>query len=108
MMGPRNTPPPQPQTLPKEQIYAPVAHLQQKQRERQIIQQQNNGPEAEQYGFGLRFHQSQSQYYQQMIDAGLPMQSPPEMSGHQGYGTANHAQVHMQDKLVKGQVPTFR
>ena len=85
--GPRNT-----TTPPKEQqIYMPVAHLQQKQRQRQLQQQ---SPEAEQYGFGLQFHQSQSQFYQQMVDAGLPMQSPPDISGQQGYGTANHAQVH--------------
>ena len=84
--GPRNT-----TTPPKEQqIYMPVAHLQQKQRQRQLQQQ---SPEAEQYGFGLQFQQSQSQFYQQMVDAGLPMQSPPDISGQQGYGTANHAQV---------------
>ena len=54
----------------------------------------NNSQEAEQYGFGLQFQQqSQSHFYQQMVDAGLPMQSPPESSGHQGYGTANHDQV---------------
>lgn len=88
--GNRATPPKQ------EQIYAPVAHLQQKiqQRQQQQFQQHHPPPiEAEQYGFGIQFQQSQSQYYQQMVDAGLPMQSPPEMAGHLGYGTANHEQV---------------
>ena len=96
LAGPRGTPPPQ-QGPSKEQIYAPVAHLQQKIQQRQLQQfhqtQGNNSQEAEQYGFGLQFQQSQSHFYQQMVDAGLPMQSPPDMQGHQGYGTANHDQV---------------
>lgn len=89
MMGPgtRATPPPS-----MEQIYAPVAHLQQKIQQRQQIRQ-NNNPEGEQYGFGIQFQANQSQFYQQMVDAGLPLQSPPDMAGHPGYGTANHDQV---------------
>ena len=95
-----STPPAQ-----KEQIYAPVAHLQQKIQQRQQIQQHHmqmpagphgppvgpHGPQDE-YGFGMQFHQSQSQFYQQMMDAGLPMQSPPE-GNHLPYGSNNHDQV---------------
>merc|ERR1719369_2681409 len=113
MGGMRNTPPPPGSVglppsaaLQKEQIYAPVAHLQQKQRHRQLMQQQS--PEAEQYGFGLQFQQSQCQFYQQMVEAGMPMQSPPDMTGHQGYGTANHAQLmrHIDAKMrLRGPVP---
>ena len=64
----------------------------------------NNSQEGETYGFGLQFQQSrQSHFYQQLVDAGLPMQSPPEMQpGHnQGYGTANHDQVKMPKKVAK-------
>ena len=91
-------------TPQKEQIYAPVAHLQQKIQQRQQIQQNHmpmqagppphgppGGPQDE-YGFGMQFHQSQSQFYQQMMDAGLPMQSPPE-GNHLPYGSNNHDQV---------------
>lgn len=86
MMGgsPKATPPPPSQ----EQIYAPVAHLQHKIQQRQ---QQLHNLEAE-YGFGLQFQQSQSQYYQQMVEAGIPMKSPPDQL-QQAYGTANHDQV---------------
>jgi hypothetical protein len=112
--GARATPPP-PQQSSQQQIYAPVAHLQQKiqQRQQHFNQQQQmqqhqnlmqmtrssggTDPQAgEQYGFGLQFQHSQSQYYQQMIDAGLPMLSPPELSGQgSSYGTANHEQVNI-------------
>ena len=89
-------------TPQKEQIYAPVAHLQQKIQQRQQIQQNHMqmqpqpcggplGPQDE-YGFGMQFHQSQSQFYQQMMDAGLPMQSPPEGNGL-AYDLANHDKV---------------
>ena len=97
---PPNSGPMPPQGPTKEQIYAPVAHLQQKIQQRQIQQfhqnhqnLNNGGQEGEQYGFGIQFQQSQSQYYQQMVDAGVPMQSPPETFGQTGYGTANHDQV---------------
>ncbi len=94
----------------QEQIYAPVAHFQQKMQQRQPTttmqppqhqssplhqqhQQQHQSPEGEQYGFGMQFQQSQSQYYQQMVDAGLPMLSPPDSNPNQSYGSANHEQV---------------
>lgn len=81
----------------EQQIYAPVAHLQQKIQQRQQLQfqpyPQQQSPEGEQYGFGMQFQQSQCQFYQQMVEAGLPMQSPPEMTGQQPYGTANHDQL---------------
>lgn len=90
MMGPNSS------SGPREQIYAPVAHLQQKIQQRQQQQQQHfNYPEpgGDQYGFGMQFQQTQSQYYQQMVDAGLPMQSPPESATQASYGMANHDQV---------------
>ena len=95
----RGTPPPTNGGPSTEQIYAPVAHLQQKIQQRQLQQFQHNshpvqGSEGEQYGFGIQFQQSQSQYYQQMVDLGVPMQSPPDSFGHtSGYGIANHDQV---------------
>jgi hypothetical protein len=70
-----NQPINQPQQQPKaEQIYAPVAHLQQKM----MHQQQGNlqqiqaqpaafppgSPESTEYGFGVQFQQHQSQFYQ--------------------------------------------
>ena len=85
--SPRPTPPPK-----SEQIYAPVAHLQQKiQQRQQILDLQHQNPEE--YGFGMAFQQNQSQFFQQMVEGGVPMQSPPELSGQQGYGSANHDQV---------------
>merc|ERR1712223_2127149 len=55
-----------------EQIYAPVAHLQQKIQQRQLQQfqqtQGNNSQFAEQYGFGLQFQQSQSHFYHQTVN----------------------------------------
>ena len=92
--SPRPSPGP-PGPLMSEQIYAPVAHLQQKIQQRQQIHQQNNQVQQispEEYGFGMAFHHSQNQFYQQMVDGtGLLMQSPQELQ--QGYGTANHDQV---------------
>ena len=92
--SPRPSPGPGP--IINEQIYAPVAHLQQKiQQRQQIHHQQNNQVQQispEEYGFGMAFHHSQNQFYQQMVDGtGLLMQSPQELQ--QGYGTANHDQV---------------
>ncbi len=58
------------------QIYAPVAHLQQKLQQRQLLQQQRN-PEAEQYGFGVQFRQHQTQFFgghQQQQQATLQQQ----------------------------------
>ena len=78
-------------TPQKEQIYAPVAHLQQKIHQRQQIQQQHHHlPQQDEYGFGMQFHQSQSQFYH--MDGGVPMQSPPE-ANHNAYGPANHEKV---------------
>ena len=88
--SPRPSPPPK-----SEQIYAPVAHLQQKIQQRQ---QSHQGPEE--YGFGMAFQQSQNHFFQHIPSAsehmganGMPMMSPPELCGQQGYGSANHDQV---------------
>ena len=95
------------QQEPREQIYAPVAHLQQKiaqrdaaaQQQQMLLQQQQHqlhqphqqhhqqqqlqhhhslSPDGDKYGFGMKFqtHQ-QSHFYQQMVDGGVPMLSPP-------------------------------
>ena len=93
--SPRPSPGPGPQLM-SEQIYAPVAHLQQKiQQRQQVIQHHQNNHQQispEEYGFGMAFNHSQNQFYQQMVDGtGLLMQSPQEIQ--QGYGTANHDQV---------------
>merc|ERR1719273_1036822 len=83
--SPRPSPPPK-----SEQIYAPVAHLQQKIQQRQQLHQ---GPEE--YGFGMAFQQSQNHFFQHIPSAsehmganGMPMMSPPELRGQQGYGSA--------------------
>ena len=92
--SPRPTPPPK-----SEQIYAPVAHLQQKiQQRQQILDLQHQNPEE--YGFGMAFQQNQSQFFQHMVEGGVPMQSPPELSGQQGYGSANHDQVSISQIFV--------
>ena len=67
-------------TPQKEQIYAPVAHLQHKIQQRQQIQQQHKiipQHQQDEYGFGMQFHQSQNQFYQ-MDNVGVPMQSNHE------------------------------
>jgi len=63
----------------QEQIYAPVAHLQQKLQQRQLqhMQQQQQvqpatSPEGEHYGFGVQFQQHASQFYQ--MDGGQQQQ----------------------------------
>jgi len=83
--------PQQPGTPRKEQIYAPVAHLQQKIQQRQVVlqqpmnnvhqqqqlinqqqlahpqqqlTQQNNAEAGSEYGFGMQFQQHQSQFLQ--------------------------------------------
>jgi len=87
--SPRPSPGPGP--IINEQIYAPVAHLQQKIQQRHA-HQNNQQISPEEYGFGMAFHHSQNQFYQQMVDGtGLLMQSPQELQ--QGYGTANHDQL---------------
>ena len=89
----------QQQQKPREQIYAPVAHLQQKiaqrdaaaqqqqqqqmllqqQHQQQLHQQQHHSlsPDGDKYGFGMKFQTHQSHFYQQMVDSGVPMLSPP-------------------------------
>ena len=78
----------QQQQKTREQIYAPVAHLQQKiaQREAQqqmLLQQHQQqhqqclSPDGDKYGFGMKFQTHQSHFYQQMVDGGVPMLSPP-------------------------------
>ncbi len=103
--------PPQQQQHQEQEIYAPVAHLQQKmqmqqqqQQLRQQQQQQQMSPEGDKYGFGMQFQAHQSQFYQQMVDGGVPMQSPPEahpagstfgvgQQQQQKYGSAAHDQI---------------
>lgn len=58
----------------QEQIYAPVAHLQQKIQQRQQQQQQQRSPEGEQYGFGMQFKQHQNQFF----DVKTNIQPPPQ------------------------------
>ena len=83
----------QQQQKTREQIYAPVAHLQQKlaqrdaqqqQQQQQMLLQQHQqqhqqclSPDGDKYGFGMKFQTHQSHFYQQMVDGGVPMLSPP-------------------------------
>ena len=56
----------------------------------------NLNSDGEQYGFGMQFQQHQSQFYQQMHDAGIPLNSPPpsnDIVGPRQYGTAAHDQI---------------
>merc|ERR1712223_904571 len=66
-----------------EQIYAPVAHLQQKMihQQKQASNQQQasfspGSPESTEYGFGVQFQQHQSQFYQQNNH------NPQQMNSH--------------------------
>ncbi|TRY62188.1 hypothetical protein TCAL_17208 [Tigriopus californicus] len=59
----------------QEQIYAPVAHLQQKIHQRQLLQQQS--PEGDKYGFGMQFHHHQSQFYHHNMQPPAGMATKP-------------------------------
>lgn len=92
-----------------EQIYAPVAQLQQKIQQRQMMQQQQQqqqhilhqqqqvgqSPEGDKYGFGMQFYQHQNQFYHhQMQDGPAGMQGGPvDPSTGQQFGMAAHDQI---------------
>ena len=50
------------------------------QQQQMMLQQQHQqslSPDGDKYGFGMKFQTHQSHFYQQMVDGGVPMLSPP-------------------------------
>ena len=49
----------------------------QQQQQMMLQHQQSLSPDGDKYGFGMKFQTHQSHFYQQMVDGGVPMLSPP-------------------------------